>query len=96
MDYRRPIARSVTSVLVEGGGRLAASIIRDGLADRCAFFIAPLILGGDAIPSVAPLDIRELKRAPILKDIKIRKIGADTLIEGGLCQPRPDRQETGR
>ena len=36
----------VTNILVEGGGRLAASLIENGLVDRIVCFIAPIIIGG--------------------------------------------------
>jgi diaminohydroxyphosphoribosylaminopyrimidine deaminase/5-amino-6-(5-phosphoribosylamino)uracil reductase len=50
----------LTSVLVEGGGTLAASMLRADLVDRVAWFRAPAILGGDAMPAVGALGIQEI------------------------------------
>jgi diaminohydroxyphosphoribosylaminopyrimidine deaminase/5-amino-6-(5-phosphoribosylamino)uracil reductase len=44
--------RDVMHVLCEGGGELAGSLIRAGLVDEFAFFVAPSLLGGDGIPMV--------------------------------------------
>ncbi|MEW6045299.1 MAG: bifunctional diaminohydroxyphosphoribosylaminopyrimidine deaminase/5-amino-6-(5-phosphoribosylamino)uracil reductase RibD [Bacillota bacterium] len=43
--------REVTSILVEGGGTLVASLIEAGLPDRLVAFVAPKILGGRSAPS---------------------------------------------
>jgi len=48
----------LTNVLVEGGGMVAASMLRAGLVDRVAWFRAPSILGGDAMPAIGALGIQ--------------------------------------
>lgn len=48
-------ARGLTRVLVEGGGTLAAALLRARLVDRLVWFQAPLVIGGDGIPAVAAL-----------------------------------------
>ena len=40
----------VTALLVEGGGETNASFLEQGLAQRVAFFYAPLVLGGRGAP----------------------------------------------
>ncbi|MBI5644111.1 MAG: bifunctional diaminohydroxyphosphoribosylaminopyrimidine deaminase/5-amino-6-(5-phosphoribosylamino)uracil reductase RibD [Deltaproteobacteria bacterium] len=72
----------VTSVLVEGGGLLAASLIKHGLADKFLFFISPMIIGGDGVPSIGPMGLKRLINAPRLTNIIVRRIGDDILIEG--------------
>jgi diaminohydroxyphosphoribosylaminopyrimidine deaminase/5-amino-6-(5-phosphoribosylamino)uracil reductase len=47
--------RGLTRVLVEGGGRLAAALLKADLIDRIAWFRAPAILGADALPAIAAL-----------------------------------------
>ncbi|MCX7896217.1 MAG: dihydrofolate reductase family protein, partial [Thermoanaerobaculum sp.] len=45
--------RGVSSVLVEGGGEVHWSFLREGYAGRIYAFVAPLVLGGrDAVPAV--------------------------------------------
>jgi diaminohydroxyphosphoribosylaminopyrimidine deaminase / 5-amino-6-(5-phosphoribosylamino)uracil reductase len=41
----------VHSVLCEGGGRLAASLLRAGLVDRLHLLVAPLVLGDAGVPA---------------------------------------------
>ena len=47
--------RGVTSVLCEGGGVLAASLLRDDLVDRLYLFVAPVVIGPGGVPAF-PLD----------------------------------------
>lgn len=42
--------RGVMHVLCEGGGELAGSLVRAGLVDEFALFVAPSLLGGDGVP----------------------------------------------
>ncbi|MBI5491608.1 MAG: bifunctional diaminohydroxyphosphoribosylaminopyrimidine deaminase/5-amino-6-(5-phosphoribosylamino)uracil reductase RibD [Deltaproteobacteria bacterium] len=74
--------REVTSVLAEGGGRLAASLLRRGLVSKAAIFLSPKFLGNDAFASVGALGLKRLKDAPALKEIKGTNIGGDILVEG--------------
>ena len=61
---RRLGERGLTRLLVEGGGRLAASLLRAGLVDRLVWLHAPLLLGGDAVPAVQALGLGALAEAP--------------------------------
>ena len=47
--------RGVRSVLCEGGGVLAASLLREGLVDRLYLFVAPVIIGESGVPAF-PVD----------------------------------------
>jgi diaminohydroxyphosphoribosylaminopyrimidine deaminase/5-amino-6-(5-phosphoribosylamino)uracil reductase len=49
--------RGLTRLLVEGGGRLAAALLRAGLVDRVAWFRAPSVIGGDGVPAAAPFGV---------------------------------------
>lgn len=75
---------SVTSVVVEGGGRVAASALRAGIVQKVNFFYAPRIIGGDGTPGIEPLNVNRLEDALNLHDIKLRPIGNDFLVEGYL------------
>ena len=52
--------RGITRLLVEGGARLSASLLKSNLVDRMVWIKSPTILGGDAIPVCGPLEIEEL------------------------------------
>lgn len=73
--------RAVQSVLCEGGGRLAASLLAAGLADRLYHFVAPALLGAGAVPAF-PLNGR--LPAGLLEGWKSRvapvRCGNDTLV----------------
>lgn len=72
--------RQVTSVLVEGGGEVITSFLRQGLADRLVVFIAPKILGR-GIDSVGELNITEISRAIRLSIERVYRSGEDIVIE---------------
>ena len=75
-------AHGVTEVLVEGGGRLAASLLRRGLVDELHWFVAPTLLGADARPALGDLGVRHLAQAPELESPRLRRLGRDWLLEG--------------
>jgi len=72
---------NITSLLVEGGGKVNASFLLDGLAQKVVFFYAPIILGGrDARKAVAGEGIKSLTKAIQLRDLEWRKLGEDLLM----------------
>jgi diaminohydroxyphosphoribosylaminopyrimidine deaminase/5-amino-6-(5-phosphoribosylamino)uracil reductase len=75
-------ARGVTSVLVEGGGELAWSFVREGLVDRVYAFFGPLALGGRAAPTPVGGDgFERLSEAIKLEIVNLRRLGPDVLVE---------------
>jgi diaminohydroxyphosphoribosylaminopyrimidine deaminase/5-amino-6-(5-phosphoribosylamino)uracil reductase len=78
-------ARGVTSVLVEGGGGLAAAALRARLVDQLVVVSAPLLLGGDGRPMLGPLGVGRLARAPRLARPRVTRLGADLLLEGPVA-----------
>jgi diaminohydroxyphosphoribosylaminopyrimidine deaminase/5-amino-6-(5-phosphoribosylamino)uracil reductase len=81
-------AREITSLLLEGGAELAGALLRAGLVDALALFLAPRLIGGDGRPLLGPLAVSELAQAPALLERSVREVGPDMLIEG-LLQPLP-------
>ncbi|MGG5885500.1 bifunctional diaminohydroxyphosphoribosylaminopyrimidine deaminase/5-amino-6-(5-phosphoribosylamino)uracil reductase RibD [Falsiroseomonas sp. HC035] len=73
--------RGITRVLAEGGSGIAASLLREGLVDRLAWFHAPMVIGGDGIPASYQLPLMELARAPKFRRVASRPLGADVLTE---------------
>src|SRR5581483_10651387 len=72
-------ARGLTRLMVEGGGRLAAALLRAGLVDRIAWFRAPSVIGGDGIPAAAPFGIDAPIGAPRFVCEDIVALGEDRL-----------------
>ncbi len=78
-------ADNVTSLLVEGGGEVNASFLSERLAQRIAFFYAPLILGGsNSRPGVAGPGATELVQALTLDHVQWRRLGRDWLLTAEL------------
>jgi diaminohydroxyphosphoribosylaminopyrimidine deaminase / 5-amino-6-(5-phosphoribosylamino)uracil reductase len=71
--------RGLTRLLVEGGGQLAAALLREALVDRLVWLHAPLLLGGDAIPAVGPLGFGALAEAPGFERLSTETVGADVM-----------------
>ncbi len=85
-------AENVTSLLVEGGGEVNASFLLQGLAQRIAFFYAPMILGGrDSRRSVAGDGARTLAQSLRLTDLEWRRLGSDWLLTARV-NPRARRR----
>ncbi|MCR6643066.1 MAG: RibD family protein [Terricaulis sp.] len=70
-------ARGVKSVLVEGGGVLAAGLIATGLVDRLEWFRAPILLGAEGRPAVAALALGKLSQAPAFRRVAFQALGPD-------------------
>lgn len=76
------------SLLVEGGGTLAAACVGEGMVDELLWFTAPRLLGADAVPALGALGARRLADAPALAIERVRRIGTDWLVEARLAGPR--------
>jgi diaminohydroxyphosphoribosylaminopyrimidine deaminase/5-amino-6-(5-phosphoribosylamino)uracil reductase len=72
-------ARGITSVLCEGGAGIAASLLRNGLVDRIAWFHAPKVLGSDAVAATDALAIDVLAAAPRFLRRSMETCGEDIL-----------------
>ena len=71
--------RGITRLLVEGGGAVAASLLRHDIVDRLVWFRAPMLLGGDAVKAVAALGIADLGLAPRFWHVNQRRMGDDVM-----------------
>ncbi|MFH1574448.1 MAG: dihydrofolate reductase family protein, partial [Acidobacteriota bacterium] len=93
LSLRRVLAelgkRSLLGVLVEGGGEVHWRFVRERLADKFYFLIAPIILGGrKSIPCVGGTGYARIARAPRWAVTGNRKLGEDLLVE---AYPRVSR-----
>jgi diaminohydroxyphosphoribosylaminopyrimidine deaminase / 5-amino-6-(5-phosphoribosylamino)uracil reductase len=80
--------RGWSKVLVEGGSHLAGALLRAGVIDRVAFFVAPILVGAGmpAIEGLGPARIRDAIR---LGELGARRTGDDWLIEADLRGAHP-------
>lgn len=69
--------QGVMRLLVEGGGRVAASFLRAGAADRLEWFRAPIVLGEEGRSGVGPLAVQSLADAPRFRRVALQEVGAD-------------------
>lgn len=75
--------RQIISALIEAGSTFNACAFEEGVVDKVMFFIAPKIIGGkESFPAVGGRTFRRLEEAHCLKDVKIRRVGEDILVEG--------------
>ncbi|KGJ06105.1 diaminohydroxyphosphoribosylaminopyrimidine deaminase [Paracoccus halophilus] len=70
-------ARGVTRVFCEGGGELAASLLRAGLVDRLVGYTAGLALGAEGRPAIGDLTLAALSEAPRFRLTGMQRLGAD-------------------
>ncbi len=81
---RRLAKRGVSSVLLEGGADLAAAALRERVVDRVACFVAPKLIGGDGRPMLGIIGVDRLVDSIDLRDLRMRRIGPDVLIEADV------------
>jgi len=75
--------RSIQSVLIEGGGKVAGAFIDAGLVNKLTFFIAPVVIGGEAAPTaVGGVGVAKMADALRLRDVTITQRGDDLEITG--------------
>jgi diaminohydroxyphosphoribosylaminopyrimidine deaminase / 5-amino-6-(5-phosphoribosylamino)uracil reductase len=76
-------ARSIQSVLVEGGPSVAALLLEANLVNKVTFFVAPMLIGGQDAPSaIAGAGAEKIADAMRLQDIEVLQHGADVEITG--------------
>src|SRR5260370_434525 len=84
-------ARSIQSVLVEGGARITGNFVDAKLINKATFFVAPKIVGGREAPSaVAGAGIDRMADALQIEDFEIVRRGRDIKITG-----YPETRESG-
>lgn len=72
--------RDVCSVLVEGGGAVAAEALRGGEVDELLLFYAPKLVGGDGRPMVGELGVKRMAGALPLQVTAMTQMGGDLLV----------------
>lgn len=68
---------AVDKLMIEGGGRVAASCLAAACIDRIEWFRAPILLGADARPAIGSIPMDSLSAAPRFQRVAVREVGAD-------------------
>jgi diaminohydroxyphosphoribosylaminopyrimidine deaminase / 5-amino-6-(5-phosphoribosylamino)uracil reductase len=93
IDFRTALAelgrRGVTSLLVEGGSEVLGDALDRGIGDRLVLYVSGRILGGrKALPAFGGRGARLLSEAASLREMSVRAVGRDYVVEGRLVRPR--------
>jgi diaminohydroxyphosphoribosylaminopyrimidine deaminase/5-amino-6-(5-phosphoribosylamino)uracil reductase len=67
----------LTRVLAEGGGTIAAGLLRENLVDRLSWFHAPVLIGGDGWPAAQGFGLESLEFAPKFRAVSRQIWGED-------------------
>jgi diaminohydroxyphosphoribosylaminopyrimidine deaminase/5-amino-6-(5-phosphoribosylamino)uracil reductase len=96
LDLKRAMQKlaqeGLTQVLIEGGGGLAAAMLREELVDELHWFVAPQLIGSDGVPSLGELGLRALADTHRLEAIDVRRVGRDLHVRGAVRSRRVRRR----
>ncbi|MBM3306954.1 MAG: bifunctional diaminohydroxyphosphoribosylaminopyrimidine deaminase/5-amino-6-(5-phosphoribosylamino)uracil reductase RibD [Candidatus Eisenbacteria bacterium] len=81
---RRAAAAGMISVLCEGGPTLATSLLSDNIADRVAFFVAPIVIGDEGAAALGRLGRPWWTGERALVDAAWSVVGDDVLLEANV------------
>ena len=76
------------SVMIEGGGEVAAAALEERVVDKVIFFYAPKIIGGrDSVSSIGGIGAETIASSIRLDRVKVRRFGDDIAVEGYILYP---------
>ncbi len=75
----------ISSLLVEGGGKVHTQFLKEGLADEINVVIAPIIIG-EGKQAIYDLGVTVIKEALKLENTTFKKLGKDLLFVGKLSK----------
>jgi diaminohydroxyphosphoribosylaminopyrimidine deaminase/5-amino-6-(5-phosphoribosylamino)uracil reductase len=80
--------QGITSVLVEGGGKVIDSFLASGLFDEVALFVSPTIIGGGESTTLFASGVDRLENALLLTDMETIRLTSGMIIRGfKRCSP---------
>lgn len=71
--------QGLTRVFCEGGGALAASLLRAGLVDELVGFTAGLAIGAEGLPCIGAMGLDRLQAAHRFRLVESRAVGGDVM-----------------
>lgn len=80
--------KNITSVLVEGGGKVFSSFLNSRLADKVHLFYAPLFAGCAGEPLTPEFFVSARNSAVSLTDVGYTSLGDDFLLDGSINYPK--------
>jgi len=87
------VQRGWTSVLLEGGGGLAGTLLKEQCIDKVEFFIAPKLVGGNGPSPLSGLHIRQMTDALQIHDLNIDLNLGDLHVTGYMTKSADGRQK---
>ncbi len=73
-------AAGLTRVFCEGGGALAASLLKADLVDELVGYTAGLAIGADGLAAIGAMGLARLTQAPRFELVETRAIGGDVMV----------------
>ncbi len=80
--------RGLKSVLIEGGGHVAAAALQERVIDKVMFFYGPVLVGGDGRPMIGPLGVDRIAAGLKLHTIELHRFRDDVLVTGYIRRER--------
>ncbi len=88
--------REISTVLIEGGGKIIWSAFTEKIADKIFFFYAPKIFGGDSAPTAVEGEgFGAPDEAIRITGLKIKRVDEDILVEGYVKYPGENKCSRG-
>lgn len=75
-------SRGILEILIEGGSEVATSAIQAGVVNGVTIFYTPKLIGGDGIPMVGGLGVRDVSRAVAVRGVGVERSGSDIVWRG--------------
>jgi diaminohydroxyphosphoribosylaminopyrimidine deaminase/5-amino-6-(5-phosphoribosylamino)uracil reductase len=80
--------RGLKHVLIEGGGQVAASALREGVVNKVLFFYGPKLLGGESRAMIGSLGVDRVIAGPVLHTLELYRLGDDILVSAYIGPKR--------
>lgn len=81
--FKELARQEITSILIEGGGRVIGGALQEKLVDKFLIFVAPKIMGDqNALSSIRGLEMNRIDQLIKLRDVTVKRIFENILIEG--------------